>query len=120
MKCSELMPWLQTSGVSANGAAAEVMQFDCLGEKVRPGTFGKLKVGYRECPKSPSVNKKTQFAATPLALTPSVPFRTPSLLPRAPSRAVRKAATMRRSTSLESFRSWLYNLSLFVVCLVLS
>ena len=33
------------NGVNANGAAAEVMHFDRLGTKVRPGTLGKIKVG---------------------------------------------------------------------------
>ena len=30
--------------INTNGAAAKVMIFDRLGKKVRPGTFGKLKV----------------------------------------------------------------------------
>ena len=39
-------PWLRTNGVSTNdGASAKVMKFDRLGEKVRPGNFGKIKVG---------------------------------------------------------------------------
>ena len=33
--------WLRTNGVNTNGAAAKVIDFDRLGEKVRPGTFGK-------------------------------------------------------------------------------
>ena len=37
--------WLRTNGVNTNGAAAKVMNFDRLGKKVRPGTFGKIKVG---------------------------------------------------------------------------
>ena len=40
-----------------------------------PGTFGKVQVGQREYAKSPSVKKSTNFAATPLVLTPFVPFR---------------------------------------------
>ena len=36
---------LATNGVNTNGAAAKVMNFDRLGEKVRPGTFGNIKVG---------------------------------------------------------------------------
>ena len=36
--------WSRTNGVNTDGAAATVMSFDRLGEKVRPGTFGKLKV----------------------------------------------------------------------------
>ena len=41
-RCS---PWLRTNGVNTNGAAAKVMDFDRLGKKVRPGTFGEIKVG---------------------------------------------------------------------------
>ena len=37
--------WLRTDGVNTNGAAAKVIDFDRLGKKVRPGTFGKIKVG---------------------------------------------------------------------------
>ena len=33
-----------THGVDTHGAAAEVLNFDVLGKKVRPGTFGKIKV----------------------------------------------------------------------------
>ena len=38
-------PWLRTNGVHTNGAAAEVIDVDGLGKKVRPGTFGYIKVG---------------------------------------------------------------------------
>ena len=37
--------WLRTNGVNTNGAAAKEMNFDRLGKKVRPGTFGNIKVG---------------------------------------------------------------------------
>ena len=37
--------WLRTIAVNTNGAAAKVMIFAGLGKKVRPGTFGKIKVG---------------------------------------------------------------------------
>ena len=37
--------WLQTNGVHTSGAAATVINFDGLRKKVRPGTFGKTKVG---------------------------------------------------------------------------
>ena len=70
------MSWLRTNGVNANGAAAKVMNSDWLGKNVRHGTFGKIKVGERECPKSPSV-ENLKFAVTPLVLTPFVPFRKP-------------------------------------------
>ena len=33
------------NGVDTNGAAAKVIVFDRLGKKVRPGTFGNIKVG---------------------------------------------------------------------------
>ena len=38
------MPWLRTNGVNTNGAAEEVIIFDGFGKKVRPGTFGNIKV----------------------------------------------------------------------------
>ena len=37
--------WLRTNGVNTNGAAAKVMSFDRLGEKVRPGTLGRRLTG---------------------------------------------------------------------------
>ena len=37
--------WLRTHGVNTHGVAAKVINFDVLGKKVRPGTFGKIKVG---------------------------------------------------------------------------
>ena len=37
--------WLLTNGVNTNGAAAEAINFDRLGKKVHPGTFGNTKVG---------------------------------------------------------------------------
>ena len=37
--------WLRTNGVSTNGAAAKVTNFDRLGEMLRPGTFGKTLIG---------------------------------------------------------------------------
>ena len=33
------------NGVNTNGAAAKVINFDRLGKKVSPATFGKIKVG---------------------------------------------------------------------------
>ena len=36
---------LRTNGVSTNGAAAKIINFDRLGKKARPGSFGKTKVG---------------------------------------------------------------------------
>ena len=38
--------WLRTHGVDTNGAAAKVIKLDrLLGEKICPGTFGKIKTG---------------------------------------------------------------------------
>ena len=48
---------LRTNGVDTNGVSAKVIFVDRLGKKVRPGTFGKIKVGKQEYPKSPSVKK---------------------------------------------------------------
>ena len=43
-----------------------------IGEKVRPGTFGKIKVGSREYPKSPSV-KKHEICSDPVSAAPTCP-----------------------------------------------
>ena len=50
--CSSLRPgsrarhfWLRKNGVSTNGAAAKVMNFDRLRKKAHPGTLGKIKAG---------------------------------------------------------------------------
>ena len=40
-----VMPWLRTNGVNTNWAAAKVINFGRLGEKVHPGTFGRTKAG---------------------------------------------------------------------------
>ena len=37
--------WLRRNGVNTNGAAAKVIYVDRLGNRVRPGTFGNIKVG---------------------------------------------------------------------------
>ena len=42
---SRSLRWLRTNGVNTNGAAAKVINFGRFGEKVRPGTFGNIKVG---------------------------------------------------------------------------
>ena len=70
--------WLRTNRVITNGAAAKVMTFDRLGNKLRPGTFGNVKVGSREYPKrypKRSLSKNMNIAVTPLVLTPFFPFR---------------------------------------------
>ena len=36
--------WLRTNGVNTNEAAAKIVIFDRLGEKLHPGTFGKIQV----------------------------------------------------------------------------
>ena len=68
--------WLRTNGVSTDRAAAKVRSSDRLGKKVHPGTFGRIKVGERGYPKSPSV-QNIKFEVTPLVLIPFVPFRRP-------------------------------------------
>ena len=64
---------LRTKGVSTKGAAAKVMKFDSLGKKVRPGTFGDIKICSREYPKSPSV-KKHGICSDPINADPICPF----------------------------------------------
>ena len=49
------------------------MDFDNLGKKECPGTFGKIKVGQREYPKSPSV-KKHEICSDPISADPICPF----------------------------------------------
>ena len=48
-------------GSTLMGGAAKVINFDRLGKMVRPGTFGKIQVGSRECtqkvPLSKNINK---------------------------------------------------------------
>ena len=65
--------WLRTKWVNTNGAAAKVMIFDRLREKVRPGTFGNIKVGQQEYPKSSSV-KKHEICSDPISADPIRPF----------------------------------------------
>ena len=38
-------PWLRTNEVSTNGAAAKVINFDRLRQKICPGTLGNITVG---------------------------------------------------------------------------
>ena len=41
-----VVPWLRTNGVDTDGVAAKVIiNVDRLWKKVRPGTFGMIKVG---------------------------------------------------------------------------
>ena len=61
------------NGVNTNGAAAKLINIDRLGEKVRPGTTGNIKVGYREYPKSASV-KKHENCSDPIGADPICPF----------------------------------------------
>ena len=51
----------------------KVMNFDGLGEKVRPGTSGKIKVGERDYPKSPS-GKKHEICSDSISADPICPF----------------------------------------------
>ena len=71
--------WSRTNGVNTNGATAKGMHFDRMGKKVRPGTFGEIKVGQREYPKSPSV-KKHEIRSDTTSADPICPF--PIRLPR--------------------------------------
>ena len=64
--------WLRTNGVNTDGAAAKVMNFISLGKKVRPSTFGKLKVYQCEYHKSPSV-KKHEICSDPINADPICP-----------------------------------------------
>ena len=66
-------PWLRTNGVNTNGAAAKVMNFDRVGRQVHPGPFGMIKVGERECAKSPSVEKH-ENCSDPISSDPICPF----------------------------------------------
>ena len=65
--------WLRTNGVNTNGAAAEVMDFDRLGKKARPGTSGKIKADYRKYPTSPSV-KQHEIRSDPFRAVPTCPL----------------------------------------------
>ena len=56
------------NGVNANGAAAEVRNFDTLGKKVRPGIFGEDKSRLTGIPRKPLCPKKMKIAVTPLVL----------------------------------------------------
>ena len=58
-------------GSTLVAAAAEVMHFDRLGEKVRPDTFGEYKSRLTGVPKVPLSNNM-KIAVTPLVLTPFV------------------------------------------------
>ena len=59
---------LRTDGVNTNGAAAKEVNLDSLRKKVRPGTFGKIKVGEREgrTQKVP-VEKQDLFCSDPIS-----------------------------------------------------
>ena len=59
-------PRMQTNGVNTNGAAANVMNVDRSGKKVRPGTFGEYKSRLTGTSKK---SKSNTFAVTPLVLT---------------------------------------------------
>ena len=69
----EVAPGQRSQLVADEWAAAKVMNFDRSGKKVRPGTLGKIKVGSRECPKSPSV-KKHEIRSDPISADPVRPF----------------------------------------------
>ena len=48
-------------------------EFWQIGEKVHPGTFGNIKIGQREYPKSPSVEKH-EIRSDIISADPSCPF----------------------------------------------
>ena len=62
-------------GSTLMGAAAKVMNFDRLGNKVRPGTFGKINRQVNGSAQKVPLSNNMKFAVTPMALTPFVPFR---------------------------------------------
>ena len=66
-------------GSNTNGAAAEVINFDRFGKKVRPGAFWKIKVGQRQYPTSPCVNKNITISRDPISANPICPFPTLTL-----------------------------------------
>ena len=68
----ESTPWLRTNGVDTNGAAAEVMVFDRLGKKVRPGTFGEYKSRLTGGPKK-SLCQKHEICSDPISADPICP-----------------------------------------------
>ena len=65
--------WLRTNGVNTMGPLQKLTNFDGLGKKVRPGTFGQMKVGERENPKSPAV-KKHEICSDPISADLICPF----------------------------------------------
>ena len=78
--------WLRRNGVNTDGAAAVVVNFDRVREKVTPRHFWEDKSRLTGVPQKSLSNKTFKFAVTPLALTPFVPFR--PTLRRAPPRGV--------------------------------
>ena len=62
--------------MNTNGAAARVIDFDRLGKKARPGTFGKIKGMLSGVPPKVPRSKKHDIRSDPLVLTPFVPGRT--------------------------------------------
>ena len=61
-------------GSTLMGPLQKVRNFDSLGKKIRPSTFGKINYRLTGVPKE-SMSKNMKFAVTPLVLTPLVPFR---------------------------------------------
>ena len=63
-------------GSGHSGEHRKSNEFDRLGKKVRPGTLGKVKVGYvNENTQKVPRSKNMKFAVAPSVLTPFVPFR---------------------------------------------
>ena len=66
--------WLRTNGVDTNGATAKVINFDRLGKKVRPGTFGEDKSRLTGVPKRSVYQKKHDICSDPISADPIRPL----------------------------------------------
>ena len=64
--------WLRT--LNTNGAAANIIDFDRLGKKVRPGTFGEIKSRLTGAPKRSPCQKTHKIRSDPMSADPIRPF----------------------------------------------
>ena len=80
--------WLRTNGVYTNGAAANVINYDRLGKKVRPGTFEKIQVGLREYPEKSLCQQKHDICSDPISADSICTFPSHS---EVPSRALKSS-----------------------------
>ena len=74
-------PWLRTNGVSANGAAAEVMNSDRLGEKGTPWHFWEAESRLTGIPSRSLCQKTVSKCSDPLSVDPLCPFPNASMRP---------------------------------------